>query len=136
LSHLASPNSGRSRGTDEILDRLGCADSIDNVTFGRWYTEPDQATAYLVRLERETRRFPEFDLVIYQAGADVHVDDPLGGVLTTEQMATRDRMVFEAAKRAQCPVAWNLAGGYQQPVSKVIDLHTQTLRECVRVFSE
>ena len=74
------------------------------------------------------------DNVLYQAGADVHVDDPLGGVLTTEQMIERDQIVFEAARASEIPIAWNLAGGYQTPLSKVVDLHVNTLRECVRSF--
>lgn len=50
------------------------------------------------QLERTSERFREFDLVLYEAGADVHVDDPLGGVLNSEQMRQRDRIVFEAPK--------------------------------------
>jgi acetoin utilization deacetylase AcuC-like enzyme len=72
--------------------------------------------------------------VLYQAGADVHIDDPLGGVLTTEQMTERDRIVFAAARTHATPIAWNLAGGYQRPLGKVVDLHSNTLRACVREF--
>jgi hypothetical protein len=56
----------------------------------------------------------------------VHVDDPVGGVLDSEQMRQRDRIVFEAGKTAAVPLAWNLAGGYQVPVSK-IKLHMATI---------
>jgi hypothetical protein len=63
------------------------------------------------------------------------VDDPLGGVLNTEQMILRDRKVFEAAGRRRVPIAWNLAGGYQDPLDKVVDLHVNTMRECARVYS-
>jgi len=121
-------------GTDDIIERLAMAAQVDNVTFGRWFTTPAHATAYLERLEREVARIREFDLVLYQAGADVHVDDPLGGVLTTEQMRTRDDMVFRAARAAGVPLAWNLAGGYQQPLPIVVELHTQTMRACVNAF--
>jgi acetoin utilization deacetylase AcuC-like enzyme len=121
-------------GTDDIIERLAMAAQVDNVTFGRWFTTPAQATAYLERLEREVARIREFDLVLCQAGADVHVDDPLGGVLTTEQMRIRDEIVFRAARTAGVPLAWNLAGGYQQPLSIVVDLHTQTMRACVKAF--
>lgn len=34
-----------------------------------------------------------YDLVIYQAGADMHVDDPLGGIMTTDEMRQRDDLV-------------------------------------------
>lgn len=121
-------------GTDDIIERLTLSDRVDNVTFGRWFATPRQADRYLEFLDRETARFRDFDLVIYQAGADVHVDDPLGGVLTTEQMRLRDEVVFLAAKSAGVPLAWNLAGGHQQPLSKVLDLHTQTMNECVKSY--
>jgi acetoin utilization deacetylase AcuC-like enzyme len=74
-------------------------------------------------------------LVLYQAGADVHVDDPLGGVLTTEQMIERDRIVFDAARVSETPIAWDLARGYQEPLAKVVGLHVNTLRECVKAFA-
>jgi acetoin utilization deacetylase AcuC-like enzyme len=122
-------------GTDDIIERLALASQVDNVTFGRWFTTPAQAGAYVERLERELARIREFDLVLYQAGADVHVDDPLGGVLTTDEMRIRDELVFRAARAAGVPLAWNLAGGYQQPLSIVVDLHTQTMRACVNAFA-
>jgi acetoin utilization deacetylase AcuC-like enzyme len=121
-------------GTDDIIERLKLDAEVENLTFGRWYATPAQGERYLEHLEREVRRFKDFDLVLYQAGADVHVDDPLGGVLTTGQMNRREEIVFGAAQAAGVPLAWNLAGGYQQPLSKVIDLHVQTMRACARVY--
>jgi acetoin utilization deacetylase AcuC-like enzyme len=122
-------------GTDAILERLGRAGAITNATFGRWFHQPSHASAYLERLHETVARFNEFDLVLYQAGADVHIDDPLGGVLSTEQMIERDRIVFEAAAASDTPIAWNLAGGYQEPLVNVIDLHVNTMRECARAFA-
>jgi acetoin utilization deacetylase AcuC-like enzyme len=122
-------------GTDAILERLGRELTITNATFGRWFHQPRQASAYLKRLRETVACFDEFDLVLYQAGADVHIDDPLGGVLSTDRMIERDRIVFEAASNSETPIAWNLAGGYQEPLAKVVDLHVNTMRECVRVFT-
>jgi hypothetical protein len=59
----------------------------------------------------------------------------LGGVLSTEQMIERDRIVFEAAGAGETPIAWNLAGGYQEPLAEVVALHVNTMRECARVFA-
>jgi acetoin utilization deacetylase AcuC-like enzyme len=73
-------------------------------------------------------------VILYQAGADPHVDDPLGGWLTTEQLAQRDRIVFETARAMQVPIAWNLAGGYQRPLRNVLDIHDNTLRACWQVY--
>ena len=74
------------------------------------------------------------DLVLYQAGADPHVNDPLGGVLTSQQMSARDRLVFERLGRRA--LVWNLAGGYQsvegdtdaQRIEPVLALHRETAR--------
>ena len=121
-------------GTDQILKHLGAGESVTNATFGRWFHQPSQAGAYLQRLRETVARFEAYDLVLYQAGADGHVDDPLGGVLTTEQMIERDQIVFASARTHATPIAWNLAGGYQEPLAKVVDLHSNTLRECVREF--
>ncbi len=122
-------------GTDEIIGRLGLASSVENLTFGRSYRTKSQAAMYLGELERSCTRFREFGLVLYQAGADLHVDDPLGGVLDSVQMRQRDRIVFTAARAASVPLAWDLAGGYQVPVSKVVGLHLATMEECVRAYA-
>jgi acetoin utilization deacetylase AcuC-like enzyme len=121
-------------GTDQIVKKLGLRESITNVTFGRWFHEPQQAAAYLDRLRDVTATFKDFELVLYQAGADVHVDDPLGGVLSTDDMIERDRRVFDTARSTGTPIAWNLAGGYQEPLERVIALHVNTMRECVDAF--
>jgi acetoin utilization deacetylase AcuC-like enzyme len=121
-------------GTDEIIEQLGLEKQIENTTFGQWYSSPMQAEKYLEHLSRVIETFREFDLVLYQAGADLHVDDPLGGVLNSPQMRERDRMVFAGAHRAGVPLAWDLAGGYQEPLSKVLAIHLATMEECVRVY--
>jgi acetoin utilization deacetylase AcuC-like enzyme len=72
--------------------------------------------------------------MLYQAGADPHVDDPLGGVLTNEQLRMRDRIVFRTAIKLSIPVAWNLAGGYQSPLRKVLDIRDATAIECIESY--
>ena len=79
-------------------------------------------------------QLPKFDLILFQAGADVHVDDPLGGVLDNDQIRERDRIVFEAARSAGVPLAWDLAGGYQEAISSVVRIHRATMEECVRAY--
>ena len=74
------------------------------------------------------------DIVLYQADADPHVDDLLGGWLTTDQLKIRDHLVFLEALKLGLPVAWNLAGGYQQPLRRVLDIHDQTMEECLTVY--
>jgi hypothetical protein len=78
------------------------------------------------------------DLIFYQAGADVHVDDPFGGLLTTEQMRARDRAIFSLARELSIPLTWNLAGGYQiesdGSIPRVIQLHLNTFEEALRAW--
>ena len=121
-------------GTEDIIEKLGLSHRIENCTFGRWFNTSADAPLYMARIREAAEQFNEFDLILYQAGADVHVDDPLGGVLTTMQMMMRDRLVFESARLAGVPIAWNLAGGYQKPLAKVVELHVNTMRECARSF--
>jgi histone deacetylase 11 len=53
------------------------------------------------------------DLVIYNAGSDPFVDDPLAGFrLTSSDLAVRDLMVVTMARERGIPVAMVLSGGY------------------------
>ena len=78
-------------------------------------------------------------VLLYQAGADPHVDDPLGGWMTTEQLMKRDRIVFREARQVGLPVAWNLAGGYQRDadggIGPVLAIHRNTMRACIVLSS-
>jgi hypothetical protein len=51
-------------------------------------------------------------------------------------MKRRDGLTFERLKNMGVPVAWNLAGGYQDPLEKVIELHVNTMLECTRVHGK
>jgi acetoin utilization deacetylase AcuC-like enzyme len=101
----------------------------------------DAAERWLKLLPEIVAQFAGCDIVIFQAGADPHVNDPchamLGavGALNNEQFIERDRMVFEGLAGLGIPVVWNLAGGYQIPLQKVLDIHTGTLSECLKVMA-
>ena len=120
-------------GTDDILRHLAIRD-IFHYTFGRHFHSARDASGYLKAAESLSARLKEFraNIVLYQAGADVHVDDPLGGVLTSEQIVRRDELIIGGCAREGIPLAWNLAGGYQRDsgngISKVIDIHLATAR--------
>ena len=76
------------------------------------------------------------DIVLYQAGADPHINDPLGSLgMTTEQMFDRDRIVFQRCKERRVPVLFVLAGGYQEPIeTKLLPLHVNTFRAAQAVW--
>lgn len=117
-------------GTSEIIARTGSGGWIAHYTFGAEDVDASSADDWLRRLPAIVdRTIAGCAVAIYQAGADPHIDDPLGRILTTEQMAERDRIVFTRCAEAGVPVVTNLAGGYQTPVGNVVALHVQTLRE-------
>ena len=116
-------------GTDNIIEILKI-DYVDHLSSGILTCSSQEFLDSLPgRLEKM-----KVDLLIYQAGADAHIDDPLGGWMTTQQMRERDRAVFEHCRKAGVPVVWNLAGGYQKDIQLVLDLHHMTMEECLRFF--
>lgn len=138
-------------GTDNILMGLLVDDdeeaykNISSISFGKHYHTPKDADQYLEQLEDrgliyEQLECYEPDIIIYQAGADVHIDDPYGGVFTTEQILERDRRMFKLAKELGIPITWNLAGGYQidedGSCQKVIDIHLNTFKACQEVYGD
>jgi acetoin utilization deacetylase AcuC-like enzyme len=118
-------------GTAEIMDQLAI-DWIRHVSQEHW--SPDDARPFIDNLPEVVHSFADCDLLIYQAGADPHINDPLGGFLTTEELAERDRVVFSVAKSVGIPVVWNLAGGYQEPLSRVLEIHRNTMMACVAEY--
>ncbi len=120
-------------GTDEIVKRLG-ANWIHHYSAGEHWHAPEQTEQFLAAIPDIVKAMADCDVVLYQAGADPHIDDPLGGWLTTEQLRERDRLVFESAERYGVPIAWNLAGGYQHPLRKVLEIHDNTMLECAAVY--
>jgi acetoin utilization deacetylase AcuC-like enzyme len=125
-------------GTDDIIDRLDARSWIVHFTAGATYHAPAQASTFLDQLPTIVDSMRDCDVVLYQAGADPHVDDPLGGWLTTDELRRRDSIVFERLRALEVPVAWNLAGGYQKApdgsIPNVIEIHTNTAREALRLL--
>ena len=121
-------------GTADILRQLRL-DWIVHYSAAADWDRPDQAAAFLTSIPSILQRFAACDVLLYQAGADPHIDDPLGGWLTTEQLRQRDRIVFRECLALGLPVAWNLAGGYQTPLRRVLDIHDNTMSECLAAFS-
>lgn len=89
--------------------------------------DPD---AYLDVLDEALRKLLDDppDLVLYQASADTHSEDPRASLkLSTATLAQRDQRVFATLRAAGIPVVVTLAGGYQSP-GEVAALYLQTLR--------
>ncbi len=122
-------------GTADILGRnKQLAKQVVHHTAGQYFCPEGQAIEFFHWLGEAIDDLNErgCDVVIYQAGADMHVDDPLGGLLTTDEMRQRDR---EVMRKVRAPLVWNLAGGYQSGESDhflddpVLQLHRTTMGE-------
>lgn len=118
-------------GTADIINGLQADSWVNHITI---YEDYPADISLLALLPEFIAGFADCDVVLYQAGADPHVDDPLGGYLTTEQLYERDRIVFRECRRLNLPIAWNLAGGYQSDLDKVIEIHTNTARACQDIY--
>jgi acetoin utilization deacetylase AcuC-like enzyme len=122
-------------GTDDIIRKLAI-DYVDHITAGKAFETAAQALECADLSANRGMRERRYDLVLYQAGADIHIDDPLGGLLTTEQMIARDELVFRGCATYGIPIVWNLAGGYQRDadggISQVLALHRNTMLACIR----
>ncbi len=117
-------------GTDDTINRLGLS-FITHYTFGAQRVRSGlSAERWLAGLRDDLEQFNGCNLLIYNAGVDSHIDDPLGGILTTGQMSRRDHIVFTAAKELGNPICVSLAGGYQKTsagsIEPVLSLHDTT----------
>lgn len=76
------------------------------------------------------------DLVIYQAGMDQAMNDPLGEMqLTAKQLYRRDKLVFEFLKKNNIPCLFVMAGGYQA-FENLIPLHVNTFKSAYEVWND
>lgn len=121
-------------GTDNIRERLNLTERVPHLSVGKKYYRASHVEAFLAELKGMVFTFYGCDVLLYQAGADPHLDDPLGGWLNTAQLRQRDQIVFQAAREFGIPIAWNLAGGYQQPLGLLLKIHDNTMRECADVY--
>jgi len=119
-------------GTEALIERHSASEWIVHVTADQDYER--EPMPFFAALPNLVQRFEGCDVVLYQAGADPHINDPLGGFLDDAQLARRDAIVFKGLRLLGVPVAWNLAGGYQTPLRRVLDIHDRTMIECVRAY--
>uniref|UniRef100_A0A914DJZ5 Histone deacetylase 11 n=1 Tax=Acrobeloides nanus TaxID=290746 RepID=A0A914DJZ5_9BILA len=87
---------------------------------------------YLQKLASElSTALGEFnaDLIVYNAGTDCLIGDPLGALsITPEGIIQRDQIVFELAKQADTPIVMLTSGGYLRESAKVISDSILNLR--------
>lgn len=113
-------------GTQNIINKLNLNNKVVHYSSGHSFNNKTMSQLFLKEIPNILNQFKNCDIIIYQAGADMHIDDLLGGLLTTEEMIIRDQMVFKFCKENNIPLVWNLAGGYQTPIQKVLNIHIAT----------
>lgn len=129
-------------GTDNIITKLGVSNSIFHYSFGHDFHSPIDADGYLEKMKSLKGDLANFkpDVILYQAGADAHEYDPLGGVLSTSGLYERDYTMFKIADELKIPICWDLAGGYQRDanggISVVTTIHLNTFKAALKVQSE
>jgi acetoin utilization deacetylase AcuC-like enzyme len=125
-------------GTADIIEELGLT-WVKHHIAGEFFASIEDfgsnGSEYFKWLEMSINDVSTCDLVIYQAGADPHIEDSLGGFLTDQQLMSRDCMVFKGARRAKLPLVWNLAGGYRRDaeggISPVFHTHRATAKVAI-----
>ncbi|MBY6015579.1 histone deacetylase [Qipengyuania gaetbuli] len=91
---------------------------------------------YLEALERHLPQVLDSfgpDIVLYQAGVDVHADDRLGRLaLSDEGIAARDRFVVNTVRGRGLPLASALGGGYGTDPLEVARRHARSMLTCAK----
>lgn len=92
------------------------------LTDGPYLQAVRESINYLLQLHQP-------DLVIYDAGVDIHQDDDLGLLnISTAGVFQRDVIVLTACRTANIPVAAVIGGGYQRDIQALSQVHLQLFR--------
>lgn len=126
-------------GSENIIHHFNLYDKIIHITGKTSYSR--EKDLFFDEMPFMLESLKDVDIILYQAGADQHIDDPLGGFLNNEELRKRDYLVLLFAKENNIPIVWNLAGGYQEDINgknrsiqKVLDIHNATMEETIKVF--
>ena len=118
-------------GTDDIIQKLKLRKHVSNHSGWDDDESADEVLSEIPSMIDEM----SCDVLFYQAGADMHIDDPLGGIMTTQQLYERDRIVFEFCSLQKIPCVWCLAGGYvveaDGSIPAVLEIHRNTMLACI-----
>ncbi|HLK05226.1 MAG TPA: histone deacetylase [Candidatus Acidoferrum sp.] len=92
------------------------------------HVEDDEYLEALLPVVKDSLDVFRPDIVFYVGGADPFCEDQLGGLwLTKNGLKTRDKRVFEEARKRGVPVSTTLAGGYARKVEDTVRIHVNTI---------
>ena len=76
------------------------------------------------------------DLIIYDAGIDIHHEDELGYLnVSTEAIFQRDCFMMQFAQTKQIPIACVVGGGYRSDHQTLVPIHMQLLKAALSSFN-
>ncbi|GGQ16303.1 histone deacetylase family protein [Shewanella litoralis] len=113
--HCAQNFPSRKQHSDHDIDlNKGCSDQ-------EYLEHVQQILPYLIRLHQP-------DLIIYDAGVDIHQDDDLGYFnISSQGILARDTQVISIAKSHNIPLAAVIGGGYSRNEAELTHRHSQLL---------
>ena len=111
-------------GCTDIIERLGMHKYCRYVQ-SRYTHRTSDLLGYARQLRTVIENF-EPGIILYQAGADNWVGDPLGGNLTMQELYQRDIITLSIAKELNIPIVVNLAGGYADDYDHTLAIHMNT----------
>jgi acetoin utilization deacetylase AcuC-like enzyme len=75
------------------------------------------------------------DIVIYDAGVDVHLNDRLGRLnITSDGIMTRDLLVLSFFQERKIPVATVIGGGYGLDRTELINRHMLVFEAVAKLY--
>ena len=75
------------------------------------------------------------DLVIYDAGVDIHQQDELGLLnISTQTLYQRDLQVLQSCQQHGAAVAAVIGGGYQRNIPALVQLHLQLFKAAFSLY--
>ena len=121
--HAARNFPARKQSSDHDIEFAdGCSDSEYLATL-------TAVATYLIRLYQP-------DLILYDAGVDIHADDDLGYLsISTDGIFNRDRMILSLAREQGIPIAAVIGGGYSKDPKALTDRHCQLFVAANGVFA-
>lgn len=98
--------------------------------------DQDYLSAFLPLLDLALAQYRP-DMVIYDAGVDVHQADALGYLaLSTEGIYQRDSGVLSRCAKHDIPVAALIGGGYHDSHTSLVPLHEQLIQAALIHFAD
>jgi acetoin utilization deacetylase AcuC-like enzyme len=100
------------------------------------FTSDEEYLGQLIRHIPQIIEKHKPELILYQAGADPYEKDQLGLLkLTKEGLRKRDELVIGLSSDYHVPIAATLGGGYPANIQDVVEIHCQTAKSAIKMWS-